>query len=151
MSMSQSRQRFQLSVSVFCVLKQGDEFLLILRSNTGYLDNMFSLPAGAIEGSESVTAATCREAFEEVGVTVSENNLKQSHLMHCTVDGNEWLNIFFVAEQWDGTPAVKEPHKHSEVKWLSTAELPENTIPYIRQALEHIEKNSRFSEFGWKV
>ncbi len=149
--MTISRQRFKLSVSVFCVLKQKDKVLLILRSNTGYLDGMYSLPAGAIDGNEKLTTAAVREAGEEVGVTILEKDLQQAHLMHCKVDDNEWLNVFFTAENWTGGPEVKESHKHGEVRWSSISDLPENTIPYIRLALEEIEKGNYFSEYGWEA
>jgi 8-oxo-dGTP pyrophosphatase MutT (NUDIX family) len=149
--MTTSRQRFKLSVSVFCVLKRNIEVLLILRSNTGYLDGMYSLPAGAIEGSEKLITAAVREASEEVGVTIREVDLQQAHLMHCMVDGNEWLNVFFTTENWNGTPEVKEPHKHGVVEWFTMNNLPNNTIPYIRQALEEIAKGKHFSEYGWEA
>lgn len=145
--MTTARQRFTLSVSVFCVLKRENEVLLILRSATGYLDGHFSLPAGAIEGSEKLTTAAVREAAEEVGVLIQESDLKQAHLMHCMVDGSEWLNVFFTTEKWTGTPVVKEPHKHGAVEWCAWDNLPQNTIPYVRQALEEIENGSHFSEY----
>lgn len=145
------RQRFKLSVSVFCVLKRKNEVLLILRSNTGYLDGMYSLPAGAIEGTERLTTAAVRETSEEVGVSINETDLHQAHLMHCKVDDNEWINVFFTAQKWSGTPKVKEPHKHGAVEWFAMNNLPDNTIPYIRLALEEIEKGSHFSEYGWEA
>jgi 8-oxo-dGTP diphosphatase len=149
--MTTSRQRFKLSFSVFCVLQRKNEVLLILRSNTGYLDGMYSLPAGAIEGTEKLTTAAVREASEEVGVSIDEDDLHQAHLMHCKVESNEWLNVFFTTENWTGTPEVKEPHKHGEVRWFAMNNLPDNTIPYIHRALEEIAKGKHFSEYGWEA
>lgn len=149
--MTQIRKRFKLSISVFCILKRKNEVLLILRSSTGYLDGKYSLPAGAIEGTEKLTTAAVREASEEVGVSINEDDLNQAHLMHCKVDDDEWINVFFTAENWSGTPEVKEPHKHGAVEWFTMNNLPNNIILYIRLALEEIEKGNHFSEYGWEA
>lgn len=42
--------------------------LLLKRANTGHLDGFWSVPAGRLDGGESITAGAVREAYEEVGV-----------------------------------------------------------------------------------
>ena len=52
------------------------EILLQLRQNTGYMDNMYDFAcSGHVEKGESYTTALVREAKEEIGITVKEEDL----------------------------------------------------------------------------
>lgn len=141
------RERFKLSIAVFMFLIKGDEILLIKRSNTGYKDNYFSVPAGGLDAGETIQNAAIREAFEETGVTIDIKDVTLAHTQHCFIDGENWIGVYFMAETWSGEPQVKEPHKHSEVKWVSSNSLPDDLLPYVRQALESYRQDILYSEF----
>lgn len=64
------RERHQLSVAVFVVLRRGEKICLIRRANTGWMDGFYSLPAGGLESGETLLNAAVREAHEETGVTI---------------------------------------------------------------------------------
>lgn len=68
--------------------------------------------------------------------------------MH-TLDGRETASFFLTAEKWDGEIRNMEPEKCSDLSWFPLDNLPENTIPYVRQALEHVRNGVTYSEFGW--
>ena len=55
---------------------------MLLRQNTGYLDNYWSFPAGHVETGESATEGMIREAREELGIILSPDNLQVVHVMH---------------------------------------------------------------------
>ena len=42
-----------------------------------------------------------------------------------------------------------EPNKCDDIGWFELDNLPENTIPYIKHAIECISKNIVYSEFGF--
>ena len=42
-----------------------------------------------------------------------------------------------------------EPDKCDDLRWFDIEDLPGNTIPYIRQAIENYRKGVWFSSFGW--
>lgn len=142
-----SRERFKLSVSVFLLLKKNDEILLLKRSNTGWMDGFFSIPAGALDGQEKLSDAIVREAKEEVDITVAAKNIQLFHTMHCFTHGEEWLGQFFVANNWEREPKVNEPQKHSEVKWVKMNELPDNVIPYVKQAIINYKEKITYSSY----
>lgn len=142
-----SRDRFKLSVAVFLFLIKDDSILLLKRENTGWMDGFFSVPAGSLDGSETLAAAAIRETSEEVGVAVKSHNIHFIHTMHCVTHGQEWIGQYFMATKWKGTPQVQEPHKHSETIWSPLAFLPTNTIPYVVQAVNHYSQNSFYSEY----
>ena len=143
------RERFRLSVSVFAVLRRDDEVLLIRRSNTGWLDGLLSVPAGAMDGEEAAAVAAAREANEEASVTVQPDALRLAHTLHCRTGSDEWMGLFFEASSWHGTPKIGEPDKHSDLTWTPVSALPDDLVPYVRQALTCISSDIAYSEYGW--
>lgn len=123
--------------------------MLIKRSNTGWMDGFYSVPAGALDGKETLTQAVIREAREETGIKVKIGNVQMVHTAHNTTEGDEWIGAFFVTKKWQGEPKVMEPQKHSEVSWVNIKSLPKNTIPYVKQAIKRYCKNIQYSEYGW--
>lgn len=123
---------------------------MLRRANTGYEDGNLSVPAGHIDGTESVTQAASRELREELGIEVRPGTLRFAHVMHRRKDGeDERVDFFLACDQWRGEITNAEPQKCSELVWSNTSALPDDTIPYVRSAIELATSGTRFSEFGW--
>lgn len=149
-----ARRRFQVTPAVHLVLRREREVLLLRRFNTGYEDGNYSLPAGHLDGAETVSVAMIREAAEEVGVVISPADLRMAHVMHRNVAAQgagpqERVDFFLAARRWQGTPVIGEPDKCDEVAWYPVTALPGNVVPYVRSALECCQRGVSFSEFGW--
>ncbi|WP_310619780.1 NUDIX hydrolase [Flexibacterium corallicola] len=144
------RDRFKHSTSVFVIVRCEEDILWLKRSHTGWMDGFYSLPAGAVEGGEPLRQAAAREAFEEVGITIVPDDLRLRHVIHCLTEGNEWMGCFFEATRWQGSPYLAEPHKHSSLEWHPIDFPPKNTLPYVRQAMGHIQGARAYSQFGWQ-
>ena len=142
-------KRFKVIPTVYLLLIKGNKILLSRRYNTGFHDGEYSFPAGHLEGNETLTQAMVREAKEEIGVEISPEDLKLVHVMHRREPNEERLNFFFVAEKWKGNPQNVEPHKCDDLRWFDLDKLPENTIPYIKQAINCFLKGILYSEYGW--
>lgn len=142
-------QRFTVIPAVYLVLQRAHEVLLIRRANTGYRDGEYSLPAGHHDGGESLRSAMVREAKEEIGIDVHEMDLQLAHVMHRKADDGERVDFYFTCDKWLGDVANCEPEKCDELRWTSPQELPENTIPEVRQALRAIANTIPFSTQNW--
>ncbi|MCI4186795.1 NUDIX hydrolase [Dickeya dianthicola] len=143
------RDRYNLSIAVFVMLLKGDELCMLRRSNTGWMDGCFSLPAGGLEKGETLSTAAARELKEETGVDAIPSELALAHTMHVWTENRSWIGHYFICREWSGVPFLAEPDKHAEVSWKNMSDLPEETIPYVRQAIEAINADESYSEYGW--
>lgn len=151
-SQNSLRRHMNIPASYLVLMNDTDEVLLLRRFNTGYNDGMYSLVAGHVDAGENFTQALLREALEEAGVTIFPEQVSVGHVMHrkSNTDGSERVDVFFVVKDWTGEVNNCEPEKCDELSWHSFDDLPENTIPYIKFALEGIKSGQMYSEFGWE-
>jgi len=130
--------------AVYLLLRKKNKILLMKRAN-GWMDGYYSLPAGHLDGGETIIHAMLRETYEEIGININENKLKVIYVMHRLTD-KEYIDFFLTTESWTGVPKIKEPNKCSELKWFSLNSLPSNIVPHVKQFLKNIEENKFFSE-----
>lgn len=131
------------------VMRKDNSILLTRRGATGFADGLYALVGGKVEKNETFRQALMREAFEEVGVTVKQDDLDFVHMFHRKGTEGEIVAVLFQAKQWQGIPFNKEPHKHTSIEWFGLDQLPDNIIPAHKQALELMRKNIAYSEHNW--
>ncbi|MGZ9222191.1 MAG: NUDIX hydrolase, partial [Anaerolineales bacterium] len=85
---------------------------------------------------------------EEIGVEFETGAVAFSSVMHRTED-DERVDFFLHIAKWQGEPVNAEPDKCDQVCWVEVNNLPLNTIPYVRQAIQNHLNQVRFDEFGW--
>jgi len=140
--------RARFPATVHLLFLRENQILLLRRFNTGYRDGEYSVPAGHLDGNETVIAAAAREAEEETGVQIDADDILFSSVMHRTED-DERVDFFVRIAKWNGEPVNAEPDKCDELCWMDVNDLPLNTIPYVRQAIQNHLNRVRFDEFGW--
>lgn len=143
------KKRFTMPVAVHLFLLKGNEVLLLRRYNTGYEDGKYSVPAGHMDGNEEVKHAAIREAREECGIDLAEEDLQVAGVMHRR-SSDERIDFFLVASNWSGEITNTEPDKCDELIWVDMQRLPENMIPYVRQAITNYRDGKWFDSFGWR-
>ena len=140
------RATFPVTVHLFFFRE--NKVLLLRRFNTGFRDGEYSVPAGHLDGGETVIAAAAREAEEEIGVRIDEKDTIFSSVMH-RIEGDERIDFFVHVHKWQGEPFNAEPEKCDHLCWADVDQLPANTIPYVRRAIENHLNAIQFDEFGW--
>lgn len=133
--------------AVFVLFRKADKVLLVLRQNTGWSDNMYTMPAGHVEAGETFRQAAVREALEEVGLTVAPENLKHRLTLHEIKPAEGRVGITLEATSWRGEPYNAEPHMHGEVAWFELNSLPPNLVPQALYSLEQIKAGNAYAEF----
>ena len=140
--------RAKFPVTVHLLFFREDQILLLRRFNTGYADGQYSVPAGHLDGGETVISAARREGLEETGVRIEAGDVVFSSVVHRR-DGDERVDFFVHIHKWQGEPANTEPDKCDELRWVGVNELPDNLIPYVKKAIQNHLTGIPFHEFGW--
>ncbi len=147
-----TKKRHQNVPASYLTLFKDNKILLLRRCNTGYEDGNYSMVAGHVDPGETFTQCIIREAKEEAGIELNFKDLKVVHIMHRnskSQEDNERVDTFFMAEKWTGNIVNKEPNKCDDLSWFDLDNIPKNTIPYVKKAIQNIRNKIYYSEFGW--
>ncbi|MFD7639190.1 NUDIX domain-containing protein [Kitasatospora sp. NPDC059795] len=140
-----------LVVGVHLVLVEHGSILLGRRRNTSYAAGQWHLPAGHMKTGETVTGSMCREADEELGIRIDEEDLVLVHTLHHLDpdDGRSRLQLFFRPTRYGGHVHNAEPHKCEELRAWPLDSLPADTVPYTVHAVAEITRGNTLSTVGW--
>lgn len=132
---------FTVVPAAYVLLRRGEDVLLQLRRNTGYRDGFWAAAAaGHVEAGESVHAAACREATEELGITIDPADLAPLTVLHRTAGSGELIDervdFFFTCARWAGEPRRVEAAKAADLRWFPLEALPEPVVPHERRVLD---------------
>jgi ADP-ribose pyrophosphatase YjhB (NUDIX family) len=138
------KEKFKTQIGVVLALEQNGSYLLGKRCNTHWQCGNYCLIGGGLEESESLTDAMLREAHEEIGITLNPSDLHFERILH--IKSMNLVCVIFKATTWEGTPAVKEPNKCSDLQWFTLDNLPTNICAHDKNILLTLNKLV-FSEF----
>jgi 8-oxo-dGTP pyrophosphatase MutT (NUDIX family) len=140
-----SNERTNLPVVAHTFLLRSDSVLLLRRANTGFEDGNYGPVGGHLDGGETVKQAAIRECGEEIGVEIDQAALEVIGVTHYNSPTGEGIDFFLSASRWSGEPYPLA--ECDEVRWCPLDALPENTIPFVRRAIErHLLSGVWFDE-----
>lgn len=142
-----AKERFQMHATIGLLLIKDNKVLLMKRCNTGYMDGYYGMVAGHLEQNESLKQAIVREAFEEVGIILNEENIRVVCMVRRASNDN-YFNYFLTAETFEGVPTIK-PDKCEELIWCDINDLPENTIMAEKRAIYNYLNGVVFDEYDF--
>jgi 8-oxo-dGTP diphosphatase len=130
----------------------GDQVLLQLRQNTGYMDGHWAAAAaGHVERGETAYDAARREAREEIGVEVGD--LRFLTAMQRTQGADpidERIDFFFGCRSWSGEPRILEPEKAAAMDWFDVDALPDPVVPHELFVLQRLGTGlESYTTFGF--
>ena len=121
------------------------EILLQLRKNTGYMDNMYDFAcSGHVDKGESYTQALKREAKEEIGISINENDLVFLAVNHNYQEDH--VQLFFSTKTYEGEPIICESDECGGLLWSDTDNLPSNIILYVKNVIKDIEYGIQYDD-----
>jgi 8-oxo-dGTP pyrophosphatase MutT (NUDIX family) len=138
-------------LGVHLYLERDGQVLLGLRHpGSAYAGGSWHVLAGHCE-DEPATACLVREAYEEAGLVIDPADVKFVHFVHMKDRPTDppRVQLFFRAQQWEGTPQLREPDKCVRWQWWSVKDLPERIVPYTHAAIEGIRAGRVYTELGW--
>jgi 8-oxo-dGTP diphosphatase len=141
------------TLDVFLLLTRQDHVLLGLRQGTGFADGQWNLPSGKAEPGEGAVAAIIREAREEIGIQLTEDEVNFAATVHCrNTDTDSRVGLFFQATARPSplaAPYNAEPHKCAKIAWHPMAMLPATTMPYSALGISLYQRKAHFGTTGW--
>ncbi|MFJ3533542.1 NUDIX domain-containing protein [Streptomyces sp. NPDC090132] len=135
--------------------KATDRVVLLQRSeNAKFAQGMWDLPVGKSEPGEPITGTAVRELYEETGLTVKAESLKVAHIIHGAwgvESPHGFLTVVFATHEWTGEPQNREPHKHSQVRWVDVEAIPDAFVDTTSSALRrYLAGGPQVSLNGWQ-
>ena len=140
--------RPDIHIDLHLVLLRDGHVLMGRRRNTVFAAGKYHVPAGRLEAGETIVDGIIREAREETGIALSPDDIDLVHVIHLRGKSDR-LSLFFTADRWSGEIENREPEKCAGWEWLPVAGLPDDTVPYARQAIADIVAGRRLGLFGW--
>lgn len=121
------------------IVNENGEILLQLRNKAPEKEH-WSIPGGKVELFERMEDAVKREVLEETGAEVEVVDLLGicNHIVEN--EGCHWMSPSFMCKIVKGTPEIKEPTKHLDMKWFKIDELPEKLSITAKVAVENYKK-----------
>jgi len=140
--------RYPVAVHVVLTRPADGRVLLMRRAGSGYADGRLGLPAGHVDRGETPTACAVREIAEELGIGVKQADLEPGGTMF-RLSLEPRVDIFFLARAFTGVPAIREPHKCTELVWADPDDLPADALEFVGQAIANARSGRHFHEYGW--
>jgi 8-oxo-dGTP diphosphatase len=140
--------RPDVHIDLHLVLLRDGCILMGERRNVAFGAGQYHVPAGHLEAGETIIDGIIREAGEEIGITLTPDDLDLAYVMHFR-GASDRLSLFFTAKHWNGEIETREPDKCAGWQWLKLSALPANIVPYARLAIDDLISGKRVGLFGW--
>lgn len=139
------RERFLSSIYLIIKNEEG-KVLLQRRQGTNLWPGFLALPAGHIDKGENTYEAAIREAKEELGIDISQNDIIDTFVVNRRNKSlPPYYDVYFEVKDYQGIIQIMEPEKCSELIWGDINQLPEDMIDFEKEALINNQKGIKFS------
>jgi 8-oxo-dGTP pyrophosphatase MutT (NUDIX family) len=144
------RDRFPVVVHVVVYANDGrgrDEFALLKRARTGFMDGYFALPGGHQEQGESISQAAGRECREELGIEAAD--LTPVCVLPYRSGRHQGVNFVFACREYQGRAHIAEPELFDQLVWVCADRLPQPVAQWVPDALALVGRERWYQEMEW--
>jgi ADP-ribose pyrophosphatase YjhB (NUDIX family) len=112
-------------IGVGLIIRRDDGRVLMCRRLKAPEAGHWSIVGGKIDNMERAAHAARREAEEETGLKIGDVTFL------CVVEGiledegQHWVSLIYVTDDFEGEPVLTEPEKHSDLQWIELANPPQ--------------------------
>lgn len=140
-----------IGASVNLIANNNGKVLFIRRISSNWANGKLQLPGGKVEVGESPTAAVIREAKEELGVALSQDDIYPIGVLFVNDNGNEYYAMQFgIRSGNDYQYKIAEPDKCSELVWAEINNLPSDVIDIFKAIINEMLKDEKILiEYGY--
>jgi 8-oxo-dGTP diphosphatase len=135
--------------AVYAIIRnEKGEVLFSQRKNTGFMDGKYQLPAGHMDGNETMAFAMARELKEEIDIDVQEKDMKVVHISHrISLGGREYFDVYLEVLNYTGTPCINEPEKCSALDYFDINSINSTDfVLYDVDVIEMVDSGISFSD-----
>jgi 8-oxo-dGTP diphosphatase len=129
--LTEKPQRFlnppQTIRAVLCYLRDGENYLLLLKAKDRFGGGLWNSPGGKVEPNETPEEAAKREVLEETGFVV-ESLERAGSLSFYFGHGKsrpDWTAEVFISTDFHGTP---KSSAEGQLRWFNTSDFPYETM-----------------------
>ena len=135
-------------LTVELMIERDGKVFMVKRKNTGFMDGHYAFVGGHVEHNESLKQAGVREAKEECGIDIKEEDME----FICGIRNgkkDDYFNFFYKVTNFLGEPQNIEKDKCEEIRWIDLKEIPENTVPNEKRAIYNYLNNVKIDEYNF--
>jgi 8-oxo-dGTP diphosphatase len=122
-----------------CICVHNNRVLLLKRASDRSFPNLWGLPGGKVEHSETRDRAVLRELYEETGLLRSTANIQHRKDFYVTTEEFTYIYVVFSTEFSNEPPITLQPGEHTEYRWLSLDETASlSLMPYLTECLKQL-------------
>ena len=143
--------RFMVRCAVHLFLIKDGKVLVEKRKNRDYGNNEYDVIASHIIGNENAIDAIIRTAKVEVNIDIKREDLKIIQVMHQKSNPFEYINYFFIADNYTGEIKNNDIDYCDAIEWVEFKYPIENMMAYINEALKNYleDPTNTFTFYGW--
>lgn len=138
--------------AVYAIIRNPEgKILFSQRKNTGFMDGKYQLPAGHMDGNESMVTAMIRELKEELDIDVSEKGIRVVHISHRISLDREYFDAYLEVSDFTGIPRINEPEKCSALEYFDISKVDmKNFVAYDIDVIKLTDSGVHFSDVNMK-
>lgn len=129
-----------------------DNQVLLMKRNKGQMAGYYALVAGRVDDFETPSIAMIREAGEEAGITIANEDLNFLSVLHrpkayYKEGRSDIVEFIFHCEKWTGNVENMEPHLCDEIGFYDIDNLPDQITETVKTVLHCWKTKQPYFEF----
>lgn len=125
-------------LGVGLVIRRADGKVLVCKRLKAPEAGYWNIVGGKVDMMERAADAARREAEEETGLRIGKISFLCNIEGILSDEGQHWLSLIYVTDDFEGEPVLTEPEKHSDLTWIDINDPPNPLSVFSQQAFRYL-------------